>query len=110
MAVPGRGFLHFHIRVRRKEYPSRDQLKNAFDKFIYVVVFLVPIMNLPQLFQIYSSHNAAGVSLVSWTSFSIFSFIWLIYGAIHKDKPLIIMNAVLMVIQAYIAYGVYLYG
>lgn len=110
MAVPGRGLLHFNIRVKRKDYPSKDQLKNLFDKFIYIIVFLVPIMNLPQLLQIWVNKDASGVSLISWTSFSIFSFIWFVYGTIHKDKPIIIMNSTLMIIQAYIAYGVYLYG
>ena len=79
------------------------------DHLIYGVVIIGPIMNLPQLFQIWLKKNAQGVSAVSWASFALFSFIWLIYGLLHKDKPLIYMNTALIVIQIFIVTGALLY-
>jgi len=67
-------------------------------------------MNLPQLFKIWLHKDASGVSFISWMSFSVFSLIWLMYGILHKDKPIILMNLALVVIQALIATGAFLYG
>lgn len=66
-------------------------------------------MNLPQLFKIWLQKDATGVSFISWASFSIFSLAWLVYGILHREKPIIFMNLLLMVIQALIATGVILY-
>lgn len=107
-------FHHYHIRKRihlkHEPFPHPDKAKRLFDKFIYAVVILGPIMNLPQLLRIWLQKNASGVSLVSWASFSVFSLIWLCYGIIHKEKPIIFMNFALMIMQALIAVGVILYG
>lgn len=43
-------------------------------------------------------------------SFSIISVIWLGYGIVHRDRPIILMNFALMIIQALIAIGTLLYG
>jgi len=114
MGTHSQGLHHFQIRKRTHQkhepYPHPDKLKRFFDKVIYFVVILGPIMNLPQLFKIWIYQNATGVSLVSWIGFTIFSIIWLIYGILHKEKPIIFMNLFLMVIQAFIALGTFLYG
>ena len=84
--------------------------KHPIDKFIYIAVIIGPIMNLPQLFKIFYYQDASGVSFVSWLSFSIISLIWLVYGIVHKNKPILIMNFFLMIIQALIAIGAIMYG
>lgn len=114
MAVYNEVVHHQNIRkrisIKHEPFPSHDKVKRAFDGVIYVAAFLAPIMHFPQLFKIWTSHNASGVSLISWASFSVFSLTWLIYGILHKEKPLIVMNSALMIIQALIAGGVVLYG
>ena len=80
------------------------------DHLIYVIVIFGPVMNLPQLLKIWIHKDAGGVSFISWMSFSLFSLIWALYGILHKDKPIIMMNIALMVIQTLIAIGVLLYG
>ena len=76
---------------------------------IYGVVIIGPLMNLPQLFQIWINKNAGSVSVITWFSFALFSFIWLAYGILHKEKPLIIMNSALVIIQFSIVAGALLY-
>ena len=114
MADHTEGLHHYHIRKRihqkHEAYPHPDKLKRIFDKIIYGAVIIGPIMNLPQLLKIWVYKNAAGVSFVSWISFSIISVIWLIYGLLHKEKPIIIMNSSLMIIQAFIAVGALIYS
>jgi uncharacterized protein with PQ loop repeat len=67
-------------------------------------------MNLPQLYKIWFFKTAAGVSFISWISFSVISVLWFVYGILHRDKHIIAMNAALMVIQAFIAIGALIYG
>ena len=114
MANYSEALHHCHLRkrihVKHEVFPNPDKTKRLFDKFIYVIVILGPIMNLPQLLEIWLQKNASGVSFVSWISFSFFSLVWFLYGVIHKEKPIIFMNLALMIIQALIAVGVILYG
>ncbi|MFH1801268.1 MAG: SemiSWEET family transporter [archaeon] len=107
------GFHHYNIRKRihkkYEPYPHPDKLKRIFDKIIYIAVILGPIMNLPQLYKIWHYKEAAGVSFISWASFSVGSATWLLYGLLHKDKPILIMNSFLIIIQVLIAIGAFLY-
>lgn len=107
------GLQHYHIRKRihhkHEPYPHPDKLKRAYDKLIYIIVILCPIINLPQLFKIWFYHDASGVSFISWAGFSFISLAWLIYGILHKDKPIMFMNFLLMLIQAVIAAGAAIY-
>ena len=86
-----------------------NKFKIFYDKIIYVVVIFAPIANLPQLFKILMEKNASGVSPISWIFFSLISITWLIYGILHKDKHILIMNAILIVIQTLIAISAIIY-
>lgn len=85
------------------------RVRGTIDHLIYGVVIIGPMTNLPQLFQIWVKKNAGSVSVISWSSFALLSFVWLIYGIVHKEKPLILMNAALVIIQATIAISAFLY-
>ena len=108
------GLHHQNIRkrihIKHEPFPHQENIKKTFDRLIYVVVILGPIMNLPQLFKVWFHKDASGVSFVSWMSFSIFSIIWMAYGVVHKEKPIMLMNFFLAIIQALIAAGVLMYG
>ena len=114
MADHNIGLYHYHIRKRihqkYEEFPHPDKLKRTMDKIIYVVVILGPLMNIPQLFKIWYYKDASGVSVVSWFGFSIFSAVWLFYGILHKEKPIIFMNIGLIIVQILIAVGALIYG
>ncbi len=99
-----------HCAGKRVLFLYTDRFKREIDRLIYVVVILCPIMNLPQLLKIWILKDASGVSLISWVSFSVFSFAWLVYGISHKDKPIVFMNFALMIMQVFIAVGTFLYG
>ena len=89
---------------------DENKFKKAYDKFIYIIVILCPIVNLPQLLRIWINKSAEDVSLLSWISFTIISITWFIQGILHKKRPIIIMNFFLVIVQALIALGAFLYG
>ncbi|MDP2705676.1 MAG: SemiSWEET family transporter [bacterium] len=106
-------FHHFSLRRRVYEnlepLPHPDFGKRFLDRFIFVIGFLGPLFTLPQVWQIYSYKDAQGVSTVSWTAFFFFSIIWLIYGIVHKEKPLIFSNALWIFFNALIVFGTIIY-
>ena len=108
------GFFHLHLRKRStapgEPYPSADRWKAVLDSTVYVVGILGPVMTLPQLAQIWLKHEARGVSVVSWASYVIFSVIWLVYGIVHRERPIILTYALWIVIETAIVIGALRYG
>ena len=105
---------HQHVRKRihqnLEKYPHPDKFKRFFDKLIYVAGIAMPILTIPQLTTIWFERNAAGVSLLTWSSYIIIALIFSIYGLIHKEKPLIIMHGSMLVLEVFIVIGILLYG
>ncbi len=93
------GLRHLHRRKR----------KNFIDRFIYIFAIGGPLMNIPQLLKIWIEKSASGVSIISWVGFSLTALIWLIYGVIHKEKPIVVANVLYFVLQIGIIVGALLY-
>lgn len=104
---------HQHKMYRRKH--PRIPLKSIFavatlDTLAYAVSFLSIAFTLDQVRIIYFEYNAQGVSLVSWLFYTVSSVVWLQYGRVHKERILIITNAVWLVINMLIVVGILIYG
>jgi len=80
------------------------------DRAIYVIAILGPVMTIPQIIKIWLHKNAAGVSAISWSSYLVIAVFWLIYGFMHKEKPIILANILLIIINIIIVIGTLLYG
>ncbi len=104
------GLHHYHLR-KRGIVASRDTWAvKILDRLIFVVGALGPIMTLPQLYGIWVTRQAEGVSLISWSSYFVFSMIWILYGVVHKEKPIIYTYTLWFVIEGLIIIGILLYG
>src|SRR3989338_1017874 len=103
MAVGNQGLHHFHQRKRLfksyEQIPSTNNLKNFMDKSIYIVGILGPLMTLPQVYKIWAEKSANSLSMATWITYWLMAVFWLIYGIIHKEKPIIITNFLFMVIN-----------
>ena len=117
------GFHHFHKRQRKKELkatpkkvkspfetPSKTKLRGFMDTIIYAVAILGPLIAIPQVLKIWSLKEASGVSLVTWVGYLAGGFFWLTYGILHKEKPIIITNALWIFVQVFIIVGIIMYG
>lgn len=112
--MPDSIIRHIHKRkkhaVKCEEYPHPQIAKRIMDRLIYVVCFATPIVAIPQAWKIWSKQNADGISLISYSGFLIANIIWIIYGLIHKEKPVIILYSFLLIVNFFIALGRILYG
>lgn len=91
-----------HKHINNKKSIKRKQIKQ-FDKFVLVMSFVQPISGLPQVISIWSGNGQ--VSLLSWLMFAMFGLVMLCYGVAHKIKPIIITNAIWLVIDILIIVG-----
>ena len=112
--LESKGLHHFHKRKRMSEkgepYPNPNKWKRLMDKLIYFVAIFGPVMSIPQILKIWLHKSAAGISEITWSSYLLISIFWLIYGAMHKDKPIIFANILWIVINTIIIIGVVVYG
>jgi uncharacterized protein with PQ loop repeat len=54
--------------------------------------------------------NASGVSPLTWGSFAFFNVFWLLYGLVHKEKPIIVAYSLWLFVNSIVTIGALLYG
>jgi len=78
----------------------------AIDRLVTAVAFIGPLTSLPQIFEIwFVDKSAAGVSVITWTAFVLMAIVWLVYGIVHRQRPIIISNTLWIVAQSLIVLG-----
>ena len=104
--------MHKRKQVYQKlgKYPAETRWKRFLDKLVYFAGIIGPLMTLPQIAKIYLIKNATELSLISWASYLLGSLVLLMYSISHKEKPLIIMYSLWMVMHILMLIGILLYG
>ena len=74
------------------------------DRLVYLAVFIGPVMTLPQIYSIWVLRQR-GVSLLSWAAYTLVAFIWVMYGLKHREKAVILVNFVWMVMDVLVVAG-----
>lgn len=69
-----------------------EKIKHMFDKFIAVVGLIGPIMTTPQIINVWVYHQVEGLAIASWGTYVMTSSFWLIYGILHKERAIILVN------------------
>lgn len=79
----------------------RQQSEEAkwIDRLADIAAVVYPLTGLPQLILILQTHQAAGVSLISWVAFGIFEVVFLAYGILHRLRPVIVTQALWLLIN-----------
>ena len=88
-----------------EEFPSKDPFKRFLDRFIFVVGLLGPVMTIPQLVNVWVLRETAGVSAISWASYAVFNLVWVTYGIVHREKPIIFTYVLWFFVNAAVALG-----
>src|SRR3989344_9687617 len=97
------GLHHIHKRKRYYQnlepYPHPKKWINNLDKFLIIVAFIAPLTTLPQIFNIIISKQAGSISALTWSLYAIFNIPWVFYGFVHKEKPIIIMHILWLIMN-----------
>lgn len=107
------GFHHLRQRARVTQglepFPARDTWKRLLDRVMYLVGIFAPLALFPQIIQIYSTQSAAGLSLLTWTLLALFNVLWAAYGAVHKDRQLVVATVLMALCHTIVIAGIVLY-
>jgi len=85
---------HLHKRAQAhkdiEQFPSINPKIKFLDDILLVVAVIGPLVTIPQIIQIFTTQDVRGLSPITWGMYALFNILWLIYGVVHKEKPLII--------------------
>ena len=108
--------LH-HLQKRKRDndqklepYPHPHKFKAFIDNMVYAAGILGPMFGVAQVYKIWSTQNAAGISLLMFGSHIAFNLVWLTYGIIHKEQPIVIMYFLWFIVNTLIVTGALLFS
>lgn len=79
-------------------------------RLAYIAGLVGPLTALPQAVSIWMSHQAIGVSFWSAVGFTGVAVIWLAYGLILRQGPIVLSSMLWVVFDLAILSGVLRYG
>lgn len=104
--------MHHHpsVRRRREAYPSQRFWFRMLDRIVLVAGIAAPIFTVPQIILIYSTHDAAGVSPLTWGVYALLDLPWVVYGFAHRERSIIYSYLLWCAANATVTVGAVLYG
>ena len=103
------GLRHKHEHLANTKNKQKSSYIVFLDKLTFVVGVIGPFTVLPQIYTIFSTKSAAGVSIATWALIFIVTFPWILYGIAHKDKSIIVSFILWEVVNLTVVIGVLLY-
>jgi uncharacterized protein with PQ loop repeat len=88
---------------------DHEEIKRVFDKFISVVGLVGPIMTTPQIINIWVYRQTEGLAIASWSTYVMTSSFWLIYGILHKERAIILVNIAWILANLSVVTGILLF-
>ncbi len=92
------------------KYAHKKKEKQPFDYVVYFFTVATPLFELPQLYAIFSSKDAASVSAATWIFFLIASVVFAIYTLRERIYPLFVAYTLYTVIEGIIVAGIIMYS
>jgi hypothetical protein len=84
--------------------PKYKQIQDFSEKFMLPVIFIGPILSLPQLYNVwFESHE--GVSMVTWVAYFSTQIFWLIHAFKFKDGANILAGILWLIVEFLIILG-----
>src|SRR3989344_1154667 len=94
--------LRKRIHLEKQPFPHPRLLVRVMDVLIYCAGIAGPLVSLPQVYEIWVNHNAESISVFTWAGYTGLTILWLIYGIVHKQKPIIFAQIVWFFFNAFI--------
>jgi uncharacterized protein with PQ loop repeat len=78
--------------------------------FISIVAVASPALTIPQVYLIFSTKMAQGISVVTWLGYVVTSSIWLWYGIAHQERPIVVSSLAGGLLALLVVWGALIYG
>lgn len=104
------GLRHKYERRQANKKQPKSHYIVILDKITFIVGVIGPFTVLPQIYTIFTTHSAAGVSLATWALIFIVTFPWILYGLAHKDKSIIVSFTLWEIVNLVVVIGVLMHG
>lgn len=101
--------VFLHPRHHRRKIDARQGVLSTFNSCMYLVALISPVMTVPQFVLVWAHRQTAGLSLATWSAYTLASLLWLAYGLMQRQKPLVLSQALLLVLDFSIVLGVVLH-
>lgn len=92
----------YHMHKRRQnadaEHTPRSEMLGFLDSIALANGIIGSLTPIPQIYTILSTGRAEGVSSLTWELLTATSIIWLSYGIIHRDRPIMSSSAISIVL------------
>lgn len=105
-----------HVAARKRVYtrltpfPHPMGFRRYFDYFMYAVGSLAPLALVPQVIELYGSKNASGLALSTWGILSLINLLWVVYAVLHKERPILVANLGMFLLNFSVVLGILRYG
>src|SRR5262245_49663552 len=86
--------------------------KAKFSDVMVVAGLVSPIATIPQIIKLYATHtqHAGGQSLITWSVYTGIAFLWVVYGIVNRELPVLVGNALGTILYALMAIGIVVYA
>lgn len=95
--------MHTPIHVSRKD-------RSLIDHVMLVASVIYPMTVVPQIYRLYTTQDASGLSLTMWVGFLLFGVIFMLYAITHKIKPNIISQTIWAIADLIMIVGIVIYS
>ena len=104
---------HLHkrkrVHIKLERYPHPNKWIRFLDNFLLVVAVIGPMANIPQIIKIFTLKTSIRVSTLTFTFMTIFNIPWIIYGIVHKEKPIVIAYVLWLITNLIVVAGTFIY-
>jgi uncharacterized protein with PQ loop repeat len=98
--------MHPHPAAPATAFPSEKLMK----QLLGAMSIFTLVMTVPQIVTIWTSRQAAGVSLLSWSAYWISALIWFWYGVRKGDRNIYLPCLGWLVLDGAVVVGAAIYG
>lgn len=91
--------------------PVRDSVKRSpsagtFEKIVGAFSIVTMVATVPQVIEVWASHDAGGVSLVSWIAYLAGACLWFVHGIRKRDPSIYVACIGWIVLDGAVVLGI----
>lgn len=84
---------------------KRSKKNTSMDRLAFLAGIMLPVMTIPQAYKVWTDADVQGVSLLTWSLYTVVSLLFVIFGLRHKELLLIYTYTPMFAIEVIIVVG-----